>query len=210
MALDDGPSILLDKPVLLIGRHPECDVQIDSRKISRKHCVIAQVNDYLIVRDLGSTNGVRINSIRVAEGRLANGDELTIGNNRYRLTWDTAPETPDSRKRRKAAARPAKPVHDIEDDILEECDEPIPLGEPGSNAPDLHLRPIAGAPLAHALPAAPHRGKALPSALPLEPAVRSDAPVGLPDDLELVPLSEVKPDRPSNHASGSPPTVEPV
>ena len=43
----DGLSILLDKPILLIGRDPECDIQIDSRGISRRHCCIAQVNDYL-------------------------------------------------------------------------------------------------------------------------------------------------------------------
>src|SRR5436190_357747 len=52
VALNDGPSILVDKPILLVGRHPECDIQIDSRKISRRHCCIAQVHDYLVVRDL--------------------------------------------------------------------------------------------------------------------------------------------------------------
>jgi pSer/pThr/pTyr-binding forkhead associated (FHA) protein len=55
VALSEGPNILLDKPVLLLGRHPECDIQIDSRKISRRHCCIAQVEDHLVVRDLGST-----------------------------------------------------------------------------------------------------------------------------------------------------------
>src|SRR3954469_2826347 len=88
VALNDGPSILLDKPILLVGRHPECDIQIESRKISRRHCCIAQVNDYLVVRDLDSTNGVRINGERVAEGKLKLGDELTIGNHRYRVTLD--------------------------------------------------------------------------------------------------------------------------
>ena len=52
VALSEGPNILLDKPVLLLGRHPECDIQIDSRKISRRHCCIAQVEDHLVVRDL--------------------------------------------------------------------------------------------------------------------------------------------------------------
>src|ERR1700737_4412167 len=89
VALSDGPNILLDKPILLLGRHPECDVQIDSRKISRRHCCIAQVSDYLVVRDLGSTNGVRINGVRVLEGRLAAGDELTIGTYRYKVVWDS-------------------------------------------------------------------------------------------------------------------------
>src|SRR5690242_12566009 len=99
VALDNGASILLDKPILLVGRHPECDIQIDSRKISRRHCCIAQVSDYLVIRDLGSTNGIRINGVRVAEGRLAAGDEVTIGNNRYQVSWDDAA----------AAAPPAPP-----------------------------------------------------------------------------------------------------
>src|SRR6202022_2043384 len=94
VALSEGPSILLDKPILLLGRHPECDIQIDSRKISRRHCCIAQVSDYLVIRDLGSTNGVRINGIRVVEGRLQAGDELTVGNHRYQVTWGDEPPRP--------------------------------------------------------------------------------------------------------------------
>src|SRR5829696_5397605 len=105
VALNEGPSILIDKPILLLGRHPECDIQIDSRKISRRHCCIAQVSDYLVVRDLGSTNGVRINGVRVVEGRLAAGDELTLGNHRYRLTWESVAPAPPRR-----AAVPAVPI----------------------------------------------------------------------------------------------------
>src|SRR5437763_17147338 len=90
IALNESPNILLDKPSLLLGRHPECDIQIEARKISRRHCCIAQVEDYLVVRDLGSTNGIRINGIRVLEGRLRTSDELTIGNARYKVRWDTA------------------------------------------------------------------------------------------------------------------------
>src|ERR1700676_3437963 len=90
VALTEEPSILLDKPIMLFGRNPECDIQIDSRKVSRRHCCIAQVNDYLVVRDLGSTNGLRINGVRVLEGRLTNGDELIIGTSRYQVTWETA------------------------------------------------------------------------------------------------------------------------
>src|SRR5262249_44817503 len=90
LALTEGPSILLDKPVLLIGRHQECDIQIPSRKVSRRHCCIAQVNDHLVVRDLCSTNGIRINGVRVLEGKLGEGDELTIGNYRYTVRWQAA------------------------------------------------------------------------------------------------------------------------
>jgi FHA domain-containing protein len=85
VALTEGPNIPLDKPILLVGRHQECDVQIPSRKISRRHCCIAQVHDYVVVKDLFSTNGVRINGARVKEGCLRAGDELTIGNYRYKI-----------------------------------------------------------------------------------------------------------------------------
>jgi predicted component of type VI protein secretion system len=87
VALGDGPNLVLDKPILLVGRHQECDVQIPSRKISRKHCCIAQVADYVVVKDLQSTNGIRVNGARMLEGVLRHGDELTIGNMKYRLEW---------------------------------------------------------------------------------------------------------------------------
>lgn len=88
LSLADGPSIMIDKPMLLFGRHQECDVQLASKKVSRRHCFIAQVDDYLIVRDLGSTNGIYINGDRVVEGKLYPGDELTIGNFRYQICGD--------------------------------------------------------------------------------------------------------------------------
>src|SRR5471030_1871736 len=88
VALGEGPNILLDKPIVLIGRHQECDIQIPSRKISRRHCCIALISDHLVVRDLGSTNGIRINGIKVVEGNLQPNDELTIGNMCYQVQWE--------------------------------------------------------------------------------------------------------------------------
>jgi predicted component of type VI protein secretion system len=146
VALNDGPSILLDKPILLLGRHPECDIQIDSRKISRRHCCIAQVSDYLVVRDLGSTNGVRINGVKVAEGRLVGGDELTIGNHRYRVSWDSAVNP----RRGVPAAPPhmAQRPTVLDDEQLENCEEPVPLPEPAAAANVPY--PVPGDPAVHA------------------------------------------------------------
>jgi pSer/pThr/pTyr-binding forkhead associated (FHA) protein len=132
IALNDGMRILLDKPILLLGREPECDIQFDSRKVSRRHCCIAQVGDRLIVRDLGSTNGIRINGVRVLEGYLNTGDELTIGNQRYQVSWG---EQSQSVRRPPAGGPPAKvlprpvPIQDVEDDVLEAADEPVPIFE---------------------------------------------------------------------------------
>ena len=98
LSLTDGPSILLDKPILLFGRHEECDVQLESRKVSRRHCCIAQVGEVFVVRDLGSTNGVKINGVRVTEGTLIVGDELTIGNFKYQLCGDVL-NRPDPKRK---------------------------------------------------------------------------------------------------------------
>ncbi len=125
--VDHGPSILLDRPILLIGRHPECDIQLESSKISRRHCCIAQIELSLIVRDLDSTNGIRINGSKVKEGRLRPGDELTIGNIRYRVRWDSMiMKLPQS-----VEGLPAAGIREpVPADQLFSCDMPIPIREP--------------------------------------------------------------------------------
>lgn len=128
VALTEGTNILLDKAILLIGRHQECDIQIHSRKVSRLHCCIAQVGDYLVVRDLGSTNGIRVNGTRVLEGRLHVGDELTIGNFRYLVRWDNVQaRAPHRREPAREPAIPAAALESNDDDSLESHDEPVPL-----------------------------------------------------------------------------------
>ncbi len=128
VALTEGPNIPLDKPILLVGRHEECDVQIPSRKISRRHCCIAQVHDYVVVKDLFSTNGVRINGTRVREGSLHPGDELTIGNYRYKVQVD------DSSGRelfaKSSALDSPQPLPSLMPaDHFDSCDVPVPLSE---------------------------------------------------------------------------------
>lgn len=195
LSLNEGPNILLDKPILLLGRHPECDIQIDSRKISRRHCCIAQVEDYLVVRDLGSTNGIRINGVRVVEGRLYPSDELTVGNARYKVSWDSAIR--DREAHIEKAADPL-PGENFDDERLEECDEPVPLADGQLSAPytpkvddgndgnedDRHPK----------------------TAIDLDSEPMSDLPSGqqpqamiLPENLELAPASDVK-DPPSSHS----------
>jgi pSer/pThr/pTyr-binding forkhead associated (FHA) protein len=80
-----APHIAVQRPVLLIGRHLECDVRIDSPKVSRRHCCLAMAYDRLLIRDLGSRNGVRVNGRSVEEATLHTGDELAIGPILFRL-----------------------------------------------------------------------------------------------------------------------------
>jgi predicted component of type VI protein secretion system len=121
VALTDGPNIPLSKPILLVGRHQECDIQIPSRKISRRHCCVAQVGKTLVVRDLGSTNGIRVNGERLPEGQLQDGDELTIGNIRYQFRLTDEPP---------AHARSKSP-----DPVADSDDHSLPIQETGGNIP---------------------------------------------------------------------------
>src|SRR4051794_15179528 len=164
VALSDGPNLFLDKPIVLIGRHQECDIQIPSRKISRRHCCIAQVDGRLVVRDLCSTNGIRVNGVRIQEGRLNPGDELVIGNYRYQVDYGASPGriAPGV-----AVGRDLGTLGD--DDPLDSCEEPVALAEPDVAPP---RRPVLA-----------------PSHQKIETKSPALPPLGLPRNLPLAPLS---------------------
>lgn len=103
--LAGGSAIAIDKPILFFGRQPECDVVLlNSRKVSRKHCCIAQIDDHFVLRDLGSMNGVRVNGQPVSkECRIAAGDEIHIGDVGYRLEIRVPEKKPASQPHKKRA-----------------------------------------------------------------------------------------------------------
>jgi predicted component of type VI protein secretion system len=92
VALNEGPDIMVDRPMVVVGRHPQCDARIDSIRVSRHHCCMTVAQGDLIVRDLGSTNGIRINGQKTQEGRLRPGDELSIAHIRYRMDVGSNPD----------------------------------------------------------------------------------------------------------------------
>jgi pSer/pThr/pTyr-binding forkhead associated (FHA) protein len=77
--------IPLERPVVLIGRHLECDAQLPHPRVSRRHCCVAQVADRLVIRNLGSRSGVRVNGHSIDETALEHGDEVAIGPILFRL-----------------------------------------------------------------------------------------------------------------------------
>jgi predicted component of type VI protein secretion system len=97
------PPIALQRPVLLVGRHPECDVRIDLPQVSRRHCCLALAYDRATIRDLGSRHGVRVNGRIIDEARLHPGDEIAIGHLLYRFE-DEPPAPPP-----KSAAKKPRP-----------------------------------------------------------------------------------------------------
>lgn len=138
VAAEDGQSIVLDKAVVLIGRHPDCDVVLtDSRKISRKHCCLAQVNNSLVVRDLGSTNGVWVNGERVdRQLQLRLGDEISFGDVPFRLLEQESPgqkKTPHAQQRERAKNGRNAPIVSTPNRVDLSQEIPVPIPEEGES-----------------------------------------------------------------------------
>lgn len=74
----------LFKDRLTIGRTPDNDIHLDAPYISRRHAVVQTDGDATRVIDWGSKNGVYVNSSRITEHFLSNGDIVTIGNAHFR------------------------------------------------------------------------------------------------------------------------------
>jgi len=70
----------VDRP-LVVGRAPDCAVVLDSDRVSRRHCEVAPRADGCTLRDLGSSNGTRVNGVELGTGLrpLRDGDVLETG-----------------------------------------------------------------------------------------------------------------------------------
>ena len=74
-----GRTFTIEQPVLTIGRSSQCDIQIEDDKVSRKHAEINLRDGLVWLTDLQSTNGSYVNSKRVSEIPLNDGDLVLIG-----------------------------------------------------------------------------------------------------------------------------------
>jgi len=69
----------LDKPRMVVGREPTCEIHIDNLGISRQHCEFVPRGEAFVVRDLGSSNGTYVNGRKITEHFLNDADEIIIG-----------------------------------------------------------------------------------------------------------------------------------
>ena len=74
----DAP-IPITKDVTVVGRREFCDVEIQHPSLSKRHAVIVRTDGLLMVRDLVSTNGTKVNGQRVMWAALMPNDRLTLG-----------------------------------------------------------------------------------------------------------------------------------
>src|SRR6476646_4047854 len=94
VSADGGPSIDLTKDMTLFGRDEDCDVRLDHKSVSKLHCVIVKTDGLLLVRDLGSTNGTRVNGQRVRRAALLPNDRLKIASLRFKIDFSNEAPAP--------------------------------------------------------------------------------------------------------------------
>src|SRR6195256_557545 len=90
MPLDGGPPVDIAKEMTLIGRQEDCDFRLDHKSVSKMHCVVVKTDGLLLLRDLGSTNGTRVNGTRVRRAALLPNDKLSVANFHFRVLFGTA------------------------------------------------------------------------------------------------------------------------
>ena len=80
LVMQNGERIVLETDSLKIGRQATCRIVFNDSNVSREHAQMRRTADGWKLLDLGSTNGTRINGIKITEEQLlVNGDELSFG-----------------------------------------------------------------------------------------------------------------------------------
>src|SRR5947207_241322 len=87
-----GDTIPLLREVMTLGRRESCDICLQFPNISGMHCELSFRDGYWTVRDLNSTNGIKVNGTRVQARPLKPGDEITIAKRRYVIQYALGPE----------------------------------------------------------------------------------------------------------------------
>ena len=87
----DAPrQYLLSKATMTIGRSSNCDIQVFTHFVSREHARLIVDRSRVVIEDLGSTNGVFVNSVRVDRQELRHSDLVTVGETQFRFLESAA------------------------------------------------------------------------------------------------------------------------
>jgi pSer/pThr/pTyr-binding forkhead associated (FHA) protein len=83
--IDGGSPIDIVKDLTVVGRKEGCDLRLNHKSVSKMHCAIVKTDGLLLLRDLGSTNGTRVNGQRVRRAALLPNDQLSIASHKFRV-----------------------------------------------------------------------------------------------------------------------------
>jgi pSer/pThr/pTyr-binding forkhead associated (FHA) protein/tetratricopeptide (TPR) repeat protein len=106
---------------ITIGRQEGNTIRLTERNVSRRHARLLRQNGHVVVEDLGSSNGTRINGERISgQSAIKDGDLIQIGDYDLALQSEAAAAAAASR----AAARPAPAAEEEDSDPDASASEP--------------------------------------------------------------------------------------
>jgi hypothetical protein len=86
--LFQSQKYLVDKEQFIIGRGSKSsDLPIRDGNISRKHAAVVRRSGSYFIKDLGSTNGIDYNGVRIDNKRIEEGDVFNICDYELRFTY---------------------------------------------------------------------------------------------------------------------------
>jgi predicted component of type VI protein secretion system len=86
-------TFLLRSDEIIIGRLRSCPLCIPSAEVSRRHCKLTAADGYLMVEDLGSSNGTWLNGNRLEQLTVVRpGDRLDVGPVKFRIQYELTAE----------------------------------------------------------------------------------------------------------------------
>ena len=86
---EDTYTVPVGTEPVTIGRAPEAKIYIDEEAVSRRHCLIISTPGRLMLLDQGSTNGTKVNGVRVRQARLKHADVVQVGKVQIRVRAET-------------------------------------------------------------------------------------------------------------------------
>jgi pSer/pThr/pTyr-binding forkhead associated (FHA) protein len=89
-----GSEYILDDPKLRIGRGPAVEFELDDSAMSREHAMLEFSKGGFVLRDLGSTNGTRVNGETVKTRELEHGDRIEMGDHVLQYVVEDREQSP--------------------------------------------------------------------------------------------------------------------
>jgi adenylate cyclase len=84
-----GDNIPLIRASLVLGRRESCDICLRFPNVSGRHCELSFKDGFWVIRDLDSTNGIRVNGDKVLKKLLHPGDTITIASRTFTIDYTT-------------------------------------------------------------------------------------------------------------------------
>lgn len=82
-------EVPLTRDVMMVGRHPDCDVVIEHPAISGRHMLLRVVNHTVYAEDLASTNGTRVNGLTAHHQVIHHLDVIEVGRHKLHFFDDS-------------------------------------------------------------------------------------------------------------------------